>query len=103
MCNRNLNGLRINFFSEIDRALDGLLCLARKSDDEITVDSDADFFAILGKRARLLDGRAFLDVLQNLRIAGFKADDKKPGAGVGHRLECFVVAVDSRGARPPKT
>ncbi len=47
-----------------------------------------------------LDGGALLDVLQNLRIAGFKADDEQPAARILHSLQRLAIGGDARGAGP---
>ena len=100
MRDRDLNRFRVELLGEIDRALDGLLRLTGESDDEVAVNTDAKLFAVLRERAGHLDGRALLDILQNLVVSRLEADDEQPGAGVGHRFERFVVAVHARGTRP---
>ena len=61
---------------------------------------DADFFAILHEGAAHLDRRALLDVLQNLRVAGFEADNQQTRAAIGHGFQSFVIAVHASGAGP---
>ena len=69
MSNGYLYRFRIQFFCKIERTLDRFACFAGQPDDEVTVDSNAYFFAVFRKFARLLDRCAFLDVFQDLRIA----------------------------------
>ena len=74
--------------------------LAGQAEDEIAVNDQAELVAILGELAGALDGGALLDVLQNLRIAGFVADDQQAASGFLHRLQRFEVGGDARGAGP---
>ena len=76
MCHGNLNGFAVNLFCVLDSFLDGLLRLAGQSDDKVAVNVDADFLAVLNEGAAHFDRRALLDVLQDLRIAGFKANNQ---------------------------
>src|SRR5450759_4234048 len=100
MRHRNLDRLYVEFLGEVDRVLDGLASFSRQSEDEISVDYESQLVAILGELAGALDGRAFLDVLQNLLIARFVAHNQEPAARVFHGLERFEVGCDSRCARP---
>jgi len=54
----------------------------------------------LANWAGALDGSALLDVLEDLRIAGFESDDEQAAAGFAHCLERVVVGGDARGAAP---
>src|SRR6266850_1573434 len=96
----NLNGFAIELFGEVDRFLNGLAGFARQADDEIAVHANADFAAVLHEGASHLNGRAFLNVLQDLRIAGFKAHDEEPCACIGHALKSFVIAVNAGRGGP---
>src|SRR5580704_10002497 len=60
----------------------------------------AQLVTILGELAGALDGRAFFDVLQNLLVAGFVANDQQTTARVLHRLQSFVIRRHSRSAGP---
>ena len=60
----------------------------------------AQLVTVLGELAGMLEGRALLDVLQNLLIAGFVAHDEQPASGFLHRLERFVIGGDARSAGP---
>ena len=64
------------------------------------MDGQAQLLAILGELARPLHGGALLDVLQNLRVAGFVADDQQAAARVFHGLQSFEVGGHARGAGP---
>ena len=71
-----------------------------KTDNKVAMNLDANFTAVLHEGAGHFNGRALLDVLQNLRIAGFEAHDEETGTAIGHGLQGFVIAVNPRGARP---
>ena len=60
----------------------------------------AKLVAIFGELLGTLDRGALLDVLENLRIAGFIANDQQAATGFAHRLQRFVVGGDARCARP---
>ncbi len=96
----DLNRFAVQLFGEVDGLLNRLARFAGQTDDEVAVHANADFTAILHEGARHLDGRAFLDVLQNLRVARLKAHDEEPRAGIGHGFQGFVIAVHARGGRP---
>ena len=80
MRHRDLDGFDVQFLGEVDGVVDGLAGLARQAQDEVAVDDQAQLVAILGELAGALDGRALLDVLQDLLIAGFIADDQAAGS-----------------------
>ena len=61
---------------------------------------EAKLVAILGELAGALDGRTFLDVLENLLISGLVADDKQAAASILHGLKGFEVGGDAGRARP---
>src|SRR2546427_1020167 len=88
---RHLDRFHIQFFRKVQRALDGLLRFSGEADDEVAVDLDSDLLAILGELPRHLDGRALLDVPQNLWIARFIADDKEPRSRIRHSLQGLIV------------
>src|SRR5271154_5356279 len=75
MRHRNLNRLAIELLREINGALNGLVRFPRQPDNEIAVNVDADFLAILHEVASHLSRSALFDVLQNLRIARFEPDN----------------------------
>ena len=64
------------------------------------MDDQSQLVAILGELAGALDGGTLLDVLQNLLIARFVADDQQTASRFFHRLEGFEVGGHARGARP---
>jgi len=64
------------------------------------VDGETEFVAVACKVARTLNGGALLDVLEDLRVARLKANDKQAAAGLAHGLERFVVGGDARSAGP---
>src|SRR5882762_10030479 len=96
----NLNGFAIELFGKVDGFLNALAGFAWQADDEIAVHANADFAAVLHEGASHLNGRALFDVLEDLRIAGFKAHDEEPCAGIGHAFEGFVVAVNAGRGGP---
>ena len=63
------------------------LRLARQAEDEGAVDGDAELVAILGEALGDLDAHALLDVVQDLLIAGFVADEQQPQAVVPQHLQ----------------
>ena len=67
------------------------------------MDSNAGFLAVLHEVAAHLEGGALLDVLEDLGIAGFEADDQQPAAGIGHGLQSFVIAMNASRAGPLET
>ncbi len=54
----------------------------------------------LANCARTFNRCALLDVLENLRIAGFVADDQQPAARFLHRFQRFVIGGHARCAGP---
>ena len=76
MRNRNLNGIDIEFLGKGDGVVDGLASFPGQAKDEITMDHQSELVAVLGKLAGPLDGRTFLDIFENLRIAGLEAYDE---------------------------
>ena len=52
--------------------------LARQPEDEGAVDHDAELVAVLGEASRDVDAHALLDVVQDLLVAGFVADQQQP-------------------------
>src|SRR5690348_5172209 len=99
----NLDGFTVEFSRKIDGALDGFRRLTRQADDEVSVDRDAEFLAVLRKPAAHLCRCAFFDVFQDLIVAGFKADDEKSSAAVSHGLQSFIIAVNAGRAGPAET
>ena len=97
---RNLNCFHVEFLGEVDRILDGLATFSRQANDEISVDHQSQLVTILGELAGALDGRAFLDVLQNLLIARLVTHDQEPASRFFHGLQRLVIGGDTRGARP---
>src|SRR5436853_761507 len=96
----DLYRLAVEFLRILHSRFDRLMRLAGQSDDEVAVNLYAEFLAVLDKLAPLLGGRAFLDVLENLVVGGFKADDQQTATGITHRLEHVVIRVHARRARP---
>src|SRR6185369_11169541 len=96
----DLDGLDVKFLGEVDGTANGFTSLAGETEDEVAVNDESEFFAVLYELTGALDGGAFLDVLENLRIAGFEADDEQAATGFLHGLERLVVGSDARGAGP---
>ena len=93
--------------ANFDRLLDRLARLARQAEDEGAVDRDAELVAVLGEAARDVGAQAFLDVVQDLVVAGFVADQQQAQAVVVHDLQGLVrhiglgvAATRSRRACP---
>ena len=96
----HLDRLGVEALREFQGPPDGLAGLARKADDEIPVDRQAELVGIVGEPQRSLDRSSLLDVPQDLRVSGFVAHDKQPATGVPHRLQRLEVDIYSRGTRP---
>src|SRR5690349_21324740 len=74
---RDLDRMRIDLLREIQRLLNRLLRFARKTKNESAVNDNAKIVAIPGELLRDLDPHPFLDVIQNLLIAGFISDEQQ--------------------------
>src|SRR5262249_48892283 len=85
---------------ELDRFLDRLLGLARKSENESTVDRDAELVAILREAARNVDPHALLDVVEDLLVAGFVADEQEAQTIIAEHFQRRARHVGFRVARP---
>src|SRR5581483_10436226 len=66
MSYRDLNGFDVQLLGERDRIVDSFARLAGKSKNEIAMNDQAKFVAVLRKLAGPLNRSALLDVLQNL-------------------------------------
>src|SRR5262249_7345744 len=71
-----------------------------KSKDEIAMYHQPQLLRIFRELAGTLNRGAFLDVLENLRIAGFVTDNQQAAAGFTLRLQRLVVGGHARSARP---
>src|SRR6266851_1689577 len=96
----DLDGLAVKGLGEVDGVADGLFGLARKAEDEVGVDDEAEVVAVFDEVAGALDGGTLLNVLEDLRIAGLEADDEEAAASVLHGLESIAVGGGARGAGP---
>ena len=96
----NLDRFRLDVASKLDRLLNRLRSLARKSKDERPVDDDAQVFRVARKLPRNIQTNAFLDVDQNLIVAGFIPDEQKAQAVVFHDFERLARHIRLRIARP---
>ncbi len=74
--------------------------LAGQAEDEVGVNRQTERMAVAREVSRPLDGRALLDVLENLRIARLEAHDQQPAAGFAHGLQRVVIRGHARGAAP---
>src|SRR5581483_9030124 len=96
----HLYGFHVKFFGKRDCVVNRLAGFTRQSQDEITVDDQPELVTVLGELPRPLDRRALLDVLENLLIARFIADDEQTASRLLHRLKRFKVCGDARCTRP---
>ena len=64
------------------------------------MDGDAQVVTILGEAARELDAHALLDVVQDLLVSRFVADEQEAQAVVAQDLERFARNVRLGVARP---
>ena len=89
---RNLDGFDVEFLGEGNGVIDGLRRFAGQTHDEVAVNDESELVAVFGELARTLDGGALLDVLQNLLIARFVADDEQTTSRFLHGLQSFEVS-----------
>src|SRR3954451_19078500 len=92
--------MRIDLDREADGFLDRLLGLAGEAEDEGTVGDDAKLAAILGESFGNVDEHAFLDVVKDLLVAGFVADQQEPQAIVLQYLQGRPRHIGLGIARP---
>ena len=92
MRHRNLDGFDVEFLGEGNGVIDGLRRFAGQTHDEVAVNDESELVAVFGELARTLDGGALLDVLQNLLIARFVADDEQTASRLLHGLQSFEVS-----------
>ncbi len=85
--------MRVDFLGVLDGLLDGLARLARQAQDKGAVDLDAQLAAVLGEAARNVRTQAFLDVQQDLVVAGLIAHQQQAQAVLLHDLERAVRHV----------
>ena len=90
---RNLHGVGVHLSGEADGFLDGLAGFARQAEDEGAVDFDAEFMAILGESFGDLNQHALLDIVQDLLIAAFVADQQQAQAVIFQHFEGFARHV----------
>src|ERR1700730_7605438 len=100
MGERDLDGFRIELLGEINSLLNGFARFTGQADNEVAVNANADFAAILHEGASHFYRGALLDVFQNLRITGFESHDEQSRTGVGHSLQSVVITVYARRGRP---
>ena len=100
---RHLDRVRIDLGREFDRFLDRFLGLPRQAHDEGAVDFDTEFVAVLGELLRDLDPHALLDVVQDLLIAAFVADQQQPQPVVAQHLQRRARHIRLGVARPRHT
>src|SRR5882724_180607 len=97
---RDLNRFDVEFLGKLDGLLDGLAGLAWQADDEITMDRQTQLLSVAREVACALDGRALLDVLQDLGIARLIPDDQQTATCFLLCFERLVVRGHARGAAP---
>ena len=73
----DLDGLDIEFAGVFHRFFDSLLGLSRKTENKTTVNIDSKFTAVFRKFFGDIGADAFFDVVENLLIARFIADEQK--------------------------
>ena len=97
---RHLHGARIDFLGEGQGFLDGFAGLARQAQDEGAMHHNAQIVAILGEALGDLDQQALLDVVQDLLVAGFIADQQAGEAAVLHHFQRLARHIGLGVARP---
>src|ERR1700732_1087196 len=100
MGERDLDGFRIELLGKINSLLNGFARFTGQADNEVAVNANTDFAAVLHEGAGHFYRRALLDVLQNLRIAGFESHDEQSRASIGHGFQRVVIAMHARSGRP---
>ena len=95
MRQRYLDGVHIQLLGEIDGAPNGFFGLARQAEDEVAVNDEAEFLAVPGEVPRPFDGRALLNVLEDLLIARLVAHDQQAATGLFHCLQRLVIRSDA--------
>src|SRR5262245_179448 len=84
---RNLNRMRVDLDREADCLLDRFLGLARQPEDEGAMGDDAKLPAIPGEALGDVDPHSLLDVVKDLLVAGFVADEQQPQSVVLQHLQ----------------
>ncbi len=100
MSHRYLNGLDVKFLRERNRILDGLAGFPGKSQDKVAVNYQPEFVGVFCKLASTLNRCPFFNVLQDLLVAGFVADDQQSASGFFHGFQRFVISGYARRAGP---
>src|SRR5262245_40036944 len=72
----HLDCLDVEFLCEIERALECLLRFPLQANDKVPVNPDSYLFAVLRNLPGLFDRGTLFDVLEDLRIPRFKADNE---------------------------
>src|ERR1039458_9971532 len=83
------------FRSELDGTPDGFLGFAGQTEDEVAVNDEAEFLAVPGEVPRPFDGRALLNVLEDLLVARLVAHDQQAATGLFHCLQRLVIRGDA--------
>src|SRR5215813_742603 len=79
--------MRIDFSRKSDGFLNGFPAFARQPEDEGAMDGDAEIVAVLGEPPRDIDQHSLFDVVQDLLIARFVADQEQSEPVVAQDLQ----------------
>src|SRR5579859_2981236 len=100
MSDTYLDSFNIKFLSKIYSSADRFATFTRQSKYEVAMHNEPELLGVFGELPCTLDGRALLDVLQDLRIARFIPHDQQSAAGFALRFQRFVVRSHARRATP---
>src|SRR5215471_13117178 len=84
---RDLDRVRVDFRGKANGFFDRLLGLAGQPEDEGAMDHDAELVAVLREAARDVDAHSLFDVIKDLLVAGFVADEQESQAVVAQYLQ----------------
>src|SRR5438874_3835263 len=74
----DLDRVRIDLGGKSDRLLDRFFGLAGKTENKGSVDRDPELAAVLGKAPGDVDPHPLLDVIEDLLVPRFVADEQQP-------------------------
>src|ERR1700688_1916897 len=100
---RNLDGLYIEFLGECDGVVDGLVRLARQTQNEVSVDNEPQLVAVLSELSSAFDRSALLDIFQDLLVSRLVPHDQQAASRFFHSLQRFKVGGNARSAGPRQT
>ena len=91
MRNGDLNGLNVEFLGEINGSADALAAFPGKAENKVAMDDQPQLPGVFCELARPLHGCAFLNVLENLWIAGLIANNQQAASSFALRFQSLIV------------